>query len=200
MQIKFKINGQNWRIKTVNSDEMREQRADGDFAGLCVAAERMIFIDNDNVDYDTVCHELYHSYFSYLHLDDTQELTTGDYEEITVGEYMDNGNMGCTASHRGVLELICHHRWQRTLILEDDFMIVVPPDEFHDGELGWLVALGDTPKEVLDRIKALADLLPDGLNADVEALAGVIKEIDTAKDEGIPFTDQTVPEPATVLE
>lgn len=34
------------------------------------------------------------------------------------------GNDGCTASHRGVLELICHHRWGKTLILEDDFLIV----------------------------------------------------------------------------
>lgn len=33
------------------------------------------------------------------------------------------GNNGCTASHRGVLELICHHKWKRTLILEDDFHI-----------------------------------------------------------------------------
>jgi hypothetical protein len=74
-----------------------------------------------------------------------------------------------------------------------------PPDEFHDGELGWLVALGDTPTEVLDRIKELADLLPDGLNADVEALAGVIQEIDKAKEEGIPFTDKDVPEPSSVL-
>lgn len=75
-----------------------------------------------------------------------------------------------------------------------------PPDEFHEGELGWLVALGDTPAEVLERAKELADLLPDGLNADVEALAGVIKEIEEAKEEGIPFTDQPVPEPATVIE
>jgi len=34
------------------------------------------------------------------------------------------GNHGCTASHRGVLELICHHKWPRTLILEDDFQII----------------------------------------------------------------------------
>lgn len=33
------------------------------------------------------------------------------------------GNVGCTASHRGVLELICHNRFKRTLILEDDFLI-----------------------------------------------------------------------------
>lgn len=35
-----------------------------------------------------------------------------------------NGNMGCTASHRGVLELICHNKWPRTLVLEDDAMFV----------------------------------------------------------------------------
>lgn len=31
-----------------------------------------------------------------------------------------NGNSGCTASHRGVFELICHHKWKRCLIFEDD--------------------------------------------------------------------------------
>lgn len=36
------------------------------------------------------------------------------------------GNDGCTASHRGVLELICHHKWKRTLILEDDFVVIEP--------------------------------------------------------------------------
>lgn len=39
------------------------------------------------------------------------------------------GNHGCTASHRGVLELICHNKWARTLVLEDDFLIV--NDDIH---------------------------------------------------------------------
>ncbi len=34
-----------------------------------------------------------------------------------------NGNRGCTASHRGVLELIAFHRYERALVLEDDFML-----------------------------------------------------------------------------
>lgn len=34
------------------------------------------------------------------------------------------GNFGCTASHRGLLELIAHNRWPRTLILEDDALFV----------------------------------------------------------------------------
>lgn len=37
-----------------------------------------------------------------------------------------NGNYGCTASHRGVLELICHNQWERTLIFEDDADAVEP--------------------------------------------------------------------------
>lgn len=74
-----------------------------------------------------------------------------------------------------------------------------PPDEHSNGDLGWLVAIGDTPQEALDHAKELADLLPDGLNADVEALSDVIKEVDTMKKSDIPFTQKPMPEPAEVL-
>lgn len=40
-----------------------------------------------------------------------------------------NGNAACTASHRGVLELICHHQWPRTLVLEDDFHVINPRED-----------------------------------------------------------------------
>ena len=36
------------------------------------------------------------------------------------------GNTGCTASHRGVLELIAHNHWARTLVLEDDAEVIDP--------------------------------------------------------------------------
>ena len=36
------------------------------------------------------------------------------------------GNFGCTASHRGVLELIAHNKWARTLVLEDDCEVLDP--------------------------------------------------------------------------
>lgn len=81
-----------------------------------------------------------------------------------------------------------------------DGCYVFPPDEMHSGDLGWLVAIGDSPREVLDRQKQLADLLPDGLNADVEALADVIKEIEDAEKQGVPFTESEMPAPAEVLE
>lgn len=43
-----------------------------------------------------------------------------------------NANFGCTSSHRGVLELICHNKWARTLVLEDDAEFVGEswPDQF----------------------------------------------------------------------
>lgn len=74
-----------------------------------------------------------------------------------------------------------------------------PPNEFASGFRGWLVALGDTPKEALEKSKELADLLPDGLNADVEALAPIIEEVAKMEEEGIEFTDEPMPKPADVL-
>jgi hypothetical protein len=35
-----------------------------------------------------------------------------------------SANMGCTASHRGLLELIAHYRWPKVLILEDDALFL----------------------------------------------------------------------------
>lgn len=41
-----------------------------------------------------------------------------------------NGNFGCTSSHRALLEIISYHKWERTLVLEDDFQIL--HDDFCD--------------------------------------------------------------------
>jgi hypothetical protein len=89
MQLKFKVNGQNWKIKTVDADAMQEEGA-YDAAGLCMIEERTILIDHNHIDFPTVCHELYHAYFSYLHLDDTTELKIGDFEEITASHFAAN--------------------------------------------------------------------------------------------------------------
>lgn len=81
-----------------------------------------------------------------------------------------------------------------------DGCYVFPPDEFHSGELGWLCAIGDTPRQTLEAAKGLADQLPDGLDANIENLTGLIKEIEIGEDEGIPFTEQPLPKPAEVIE
>lgn len=85
MQVKLKINGDRWIVKVVSQDELLEEMPDnGDMiAGLCIPSEKTIYIEENNVDYTTVLHELYHAYFSALCLDDTSNLTLLDLEEIT---------------------------------------------------------------------------------------------------------------------
>jgi len=74
-----------------------------------------------------------------------------------------------------------------------------PQEESHGGELGWLVALGDSPQEVLDEAKRLADLLPDGCDAKLENLVGLIKEVETGEKAGVPFTSYPIPTPGEVV-
>ncbi len=75
-----------------------------------------------------------------------------------------------------------------------------PQEESHSGDLGWLTTIGDTPLEVLERGKELADLLPDGLDAKIENLTSLIKEVQSAEAADIHFTDVPLPEPAAVIE
>lgn len=81
-----------------------------------------------------------------------------------------------------------------------DGKIAFPPSEAHEDDIGWLVATGDTQKETILAQNKQADELPDGLDANTETLAYVLKEIREAEDEGIKFDDAPTPEPAVVLE
>jgi hypothetical protein len=67
-------------------------------------------------------------------------------------------------------------------------------------DIGWLVATGDTPTETAETINKLADELPDGADANVEAIASVIREIESEHQEGIEFTKEKMPDPSIVLE
>lgn len=80
------------------------------------------------------------------------------------------------------------------------------PDQMFESEqfnsyrdVGWLVAIGNTPTEVAENMNKLADELPDNCDADVESLAAIIREINTETEEGIHFTDMELPEPEIVL-
>lgn len=75
-----------------------------------------------------------------------------------------------------------------------------PSDEGSVDEVGWLLATGNTPKETAEKMNELADMLPDGADACVESLADVIREIEQMSEQGIPFTEQPMPNPEVVLE
>jgi hypothetical protein len=74
-----------------------------------------------------------------------------------------------------------------------------PPTGSASGHIGWLVAVGDTPTEVAERMNALADQLPDGADAAVESLADILREVESEEDSGIRFTDEEMPDPEIVL-
>lgn len=65
---------------------------------------------------------------------------------------------------------------------------------------GWLVAIGDTIQESIESLKDHASQLPDGVGCDIDSLAKLLKEAESAKDEGIEFSNQPIPEPAIILE
>lgn len=75
-----------------------------------------------------------------------------------------------------------------------------PPDENHEDDIGWLVAIGDTPQEVIASIKEKVDLLPDGITTDVSPLADILREMENAEKEGVLMSDDKLPEPSTVIE
>lgn len=83
---------------------------------------------------------------------------------------------------------------------EIDGKICFPPDDTEAHAVGWLVAMGDTPLETIETMNAQADMLPDGMNANTECLAYVLKEIETEHEQGIEFTDKEIPEPGVVFE
>lgn len=78
--------------------------------------------------------------------------------------------------------------------------VCFPPDDSHGDEIGWLVAIGNSVKEVIDNIVKQSKLLPDGVHAKTECLVNLLKEIHESEQKGIEFTDQPVPDPAIVVE
>lgn len=73
------------------------------------------------------------------------------------------------------------------------------PSDDHEEVIGWLVAIGDTPKEVVDTMLEHVKLLPDGVTAATESLIDLIKEIDSAEEKGIEFSDEEMPAPESVI-
>lgn len=75
-----------------------------------------------------------------------------------------------------------------------------PPVRNDQGdEIGWMVAIGDTPREAVETMLGYKALLPDGITAHTESLIDLLKEIHQAEAKGIEFTPMTVPEPETVV-
>lgn len=74
-----------------------------------------------------------------------------------------------------------------------------PPGEARGEEIGWLVAVGDTPRATIEKMLELKGELPDGVDAHTESLVDLLKEIHLAEEKGVEFTPMEVPEPEEVV-
>ncbi len=92
MQLKCKINGTAWTIEVISAKEMRKQKT-GDIAGLCIASDKIIYLDKDGgVDYQIILHELFHAFASDLHLGDTNNMELDDIEEVFAGMFSEKAD------------------------------------------------------------------------------------------------------------
>ena len=91
------------------------------------------------------------------------------------------------------------HAVKCQLCCEIDGRTCFPPDRFGNREIGWLVAIGDTIPEVIDKLKELSEELPDGVECDINVLANLLKEVESAEAQGMKFSDKPVPGPEEVL-
>jgi hypothetical protein len=80
-----------------------------------------------------------------------------------------------------------------------DGRVCVPPDENGPSEIGWLVGIGDTPKEAIEHLRENVELLPDGLHCEFHALADLLKEAEVAEEAGMPLSDVPMPKPESVI-
>jgi hypothetical protein len=110
--------------------------------------------------------------------------SSGDPEEWTVAKIPDEIKQWVKVGHCG----------------EIDGRIVSPPDYCHSNDFGWLVAIGDSIEDVIEKLKEYTEQLPDGLTADCSAFAHLIAEMDEAEEHGVEITTQLLPEPAVALE
>jgi hypothetical protein len=77
--------------------------------------------------------------------------------------------------------------------------ICVPPDPLGVEEIGWVVGCGDTIEEAIEHLRKNKDDMPDGCNVQFSSIADLLKEIQSAEEQGMKFADK-VPDPSTVIE
>jgi hypothetical protein len=80
-----------------------------------------------------------------------------------------------------------------------DGKICVPPDQTGVEEIGWVVGVGDTMEEAIEHLRENKDAMPDGCNVQFSSIADLLKEIQTAEELGMSFTEGKIPGPETVV-
>jgi hypothetical protein len=81
------FNETEWCVYLIEDDdfELLEESADAstDFH------KKELYFRKSEINFSTVLHETWHVYFSYCYLDDTNDLTLGDIEEVSAALFAD---------------------------------------------------------------------------------------------------------------
>lgn len=80
-----------------------------------------------------------------------------------------------------------------------DNRLVFPPHQL-ETMCGYLTATGETIEEAIGNLQEYAKELPAGMKCEDKSIAELLKEIKSAEEHGMEFTNDTIPEPAIVLE
>lgn len=80
-----------------------------------------------------------------------------------------------------------------------DGRICVPPDPTGYCEIGWVTGIGDTIGDAIDSLREHVEGMPEGVHVEFRSLADLLKEVKTAGEQGMKFTDGDVPEPESVM-
>jgi len=80
-----------------------------------------------------------------------------------------------------------------------DGKIAFPADEGQGNEVGWLGGIGDTIPAVINAMHEHTDFLPEGLDADTDALVDLLIEAEKSEKAGIEFGKLPIPRPETAL-
>jgi len=92
MEIRRRLHKDKWTIKVVSIKEMKKVNdGDPDAEGLCDIENKIIYIREDTISYNTIAHEVFHAYWSYLHLDHTNNIEVVDVEEIAASFFASEG-------------------------------------------------------------------------------------------------------------
>lgn len=82
----------------------------------------------------------------------------------------------------------------------DDLYHFIPSVPFECDEPGTVIGIGDTIEEAIDHLKENLDVIKDEpVTASIEGFADLLKQIHEAEEQGVEFTDQEVPDPASVV-
>lgn len=81
---------------------------------------------------------------------------------------------------------------------EVDNVFTIAPNPLENWA-GWLVATADDLEDVIALLKARKTMLPAGFDCDLTSLCDLLKEMESAKTEGVTIAEP-IPEPAVILE